>query len=579
MSTPLVELQNVTFQYEDTDRPALRNVTMRIQPGEVVLLLGPSGSGKSTLLLTLNGIVPHRVAGRFSGQVTVAGKDVASHEVYELAEDLGLVFQDPEEQFCMLYVEDEVAFGLENLRYPREHIRKRVTWALEQVGLADKATARLDRLSGGEKQKVALASVLAMDSTVLVLDAPTANLDPASTREFWALLRRLKADLGKTLLIVEQQVDEFIDMVDRLILLNEHGRIIANGPPQTVVADIGPEALERSGIWIPQVWELADTARRHGAAITSYPVTIEDAYADLAPMFDGTSRTVPLNGEEGIHTEQQPAILTVRGLSHTYATAPAGAHALRDVNLRIDAGDFCAIVGQNGAGKTTLAKYLTKILEPPADTVFLNGQDVAALPLRDVTRRVGYVFQNPEHQFVEDTVYDELAYSLRVRGVDEEAIRTRVLELLDRFQLRNLVHHSPFALSQGEKRRLSVATMLIVEPDLLILDEPTIGQDRATASALMGAMRHLNERGKTIIIITHDMRLVAEYARSAAVMVDGRVVFQGTVRELFDRTEVMAAASLLTPPIVALARQFRETDAAFPAITSMREFRQLLEAA
>ena len=578
MAEPIVEIRGLSFRYEGAEAPVLRDVHLTVEAGETVLLLGPSGCGKSTLLLCLNGIIPHRIPGEFSGQVTVAGLDVLQHEVHTMAEKVGLVFQDPEAQFAMLYVEDEVAFGLENLRYPREVIVERVEAALRQVGLAHKIGQRLDRLSGGEKQKVALASVLAMEPEVLAFDAPTANLDPLSAQEFFALLRHLKEALGKTLIIVEQQVDGLIPLVDRLVLMNGAGEIIADGAPREVIATVGPDALSRYGIWTPQVWELVDFARRQGMDVPEYPLTVEEAHALLAPVLDGRVPSEFVAEHPRMQAEGEAAI-RVEGLSHTYPAYPADVVALRDVRLQIAAGDFCAIVGQNGAGKTTLAKFLTKILEPPPGSVFLNGEDVAALPLREVTRHIGYVFQNPEHQFVEDTVYDELAYSLRVRGIDEATVRERVLETLEAFQLRPLAHRHPFELSQGEKRRLSVATMLIVEPEVLILDEPTLGLDRATASALMEAMRALNARGKTVVFITHDMRLVAEYARSAVVMADGEVVFQGSVRELFQRPEVMDRAALLAPPMVALARRFREVDPTFPPLVSLQDFQRLLEVA
>jgi energy-coupling factor transporter ATP-binding protein EcfA2 len=579
MTEPIIAIQDLTFQYEGADAPALTHVNLTVKEGETVLLLGPSGCGKSTLLLCLNGIIPKRVAGQFTGRVTLAGLDVAEHEVYEMAQRVGLVFQDPEAQFSTLYVEDEVAFGLENLRYPRDVMQKQVAWALQQVGLANKIGVRLDHLSGGEKQKVALASVLVMASEIMVLDAPTANLDPASARDFWILLRHLKQELGKTVIIVEQQVDEFIDMVDRLVVMNEQGEIIGDGRPREVIEALGSEVLMRYGIWIPQIWELAGKARRQGMS-AAYPLTIQEAYTSLVSLFNNH---VPANGAiEGSSTltfPEQPEVIQVNGLSHTYSSSLEGTVALQNVRLQIHAGDFCAIVGQNGAGKTTLAKCITKILEPPPETLFLNGADVAELSLSDITRHVGYVFQNPEHQFVEDTVYDELAYSLRVRGSDAETVRARVVEMLETFQLRSLAHLHPFALSQGEKRRLSVATMLIARPDVLILDEPTLGQDRATALALMEGMRDLNRQGKTIIFITHDMRLVSEYAGCAIVMAQGSVIFQGTVRELFGHRDIMAVASLLPPPVVALARQFHAANPAFPLVTSMREFRELLEEA
>ena len=580
MRETIVAIRDVTFQYEAAGTPALRNIKLTLQRGDTVLLLGPSGCGKSTLLLCLNGIIPKLIPGRFSGQVTVAGLDIADHEVYELAGKLGIVFQAPEAQFSTLYVEDEVAFGLENLCQPRATIQKQVEWALQQVGLAHKIGVRLDRLSGGEQQKVALASVLAMAPEILAFDAPTANLDPASARDFWALLRRLKAELGKTMIIVEQQIDEFIDMVDRMVLMNEQGEIVEDGQPRELIEAIGAEGLSALGIWTPQIWEVTELARRQGLRMATYPLTVGEACASLAPVLNGhMPPDSHVEGHSAPVQEQRPDAVRVSGLSHTYPGHAEGVTALSNIHLQIRTGDFCAIVGQNGAGKTTLAKYLISILEPPPGTVFLCGADLADLSLADVTRRVGYVFQNPEHQFVEDTVYDELAYSLRVQGIDEETVRARALEMLDKFQLHAFAHYHPFELSLGQKRGLSVATMLIIGPDILVLDEPTLGQDKATAAALMDAMRDLNETGKTIIFITHDMRLVAEYAKSVIVMAQGSVIFQGRVAALFDRTDVMAAASLLPPPLVALVQHCSEGNLAFPGITSLRDFYRFLEVA
>lgn len=584
MSAAIVAIEDLTFRYDEASAPVLRHVGLTLQAGEVVLVLGPSGSGKSTLLLCLNGIIPQHIAGEFSGRVTVAGRDVAQHHVYEMAEHVGIVFQDPEAQFCTLYVEDEVAFGLENLRYPREVMRQRVAWALQQVGMADRADARLDRLSGGQKQKVALAAALAMDPAILVFDAPTANLDPASARDFYTLLRRLHRETGKTLVIVEQHLDECIDMADRLVLLNEHGQVVGNGPPRKVLASIDPAMWETYGLWMPQVWEIARTLDQQGTPVALFPLTIAEALNDLPPLLNGNvnGRHAPAWGST-VHDARthdgQPAVIEVQGLSHTYMTPTGGTQALHDVTLAITAGAFCAIVGQNGAGKTTLAKFLTRILEPPPGRVFFQGHDIADVPLRRLIRQIGYVFQNPEHQFVANTVYDELAYSLRVRGSDEATVRARVLETLDRFHLRAVARSRPFTLSRGEQRRLSVATMLITDPEVLILDEPTMGLDRTTAALLMNTLRERNACGTTILCITHDMRLVAEYAHSVIVMADGMVRFQGSVRALFEHPEVMSAAALLAPPVVTLAQHLRRIHPAFPPIVSVRELQQWLEVA
>ena len=565
----IVVVEGLTFTYEGAARPVLQGISFRVRRGEAVLILGPSGSGKSTLLLALNGIVPQRLPGEFSGRVVVDGLDTQEHEVPRLAEKVGLVFQDPEAQFCTLYVEDEVAFGLENLCTPRNEMRERVAWALAQVGLVDKAAARLDRLSGGEKQKVSLAAALAMDPPILALDTPTANLDPASAREFWRLLARLKAELGKTLIIVEQQVDDLISLVDRVVLLDAEGRVVDVGTPREIGQRHPVRRLTGMGIWVPQVWEALAATRV--TAADGLPLTVEEAASLVVRSLD--ARTPPA-GARPTPAKKAP-LLTVRGLTYTYPTGTRP--AVDDVHLTIGRGEFCAVVGTNAAGKTTLAKCLTKILPPPPGTVFLDGKDVHDLPLAEVTRRVGYVFQNPEHQFVADTVFDELAFGLRVRGVPEPEVQERVEAMLTQMRLHDRARAHPFSLSQGEKRRLSVATALIVEPEVLILDEPTLGQDRETALTLMEEMRRLHATSRTVVFITHDMRLVAEYAQTMVLMHRGRVIFQGSTEEAFRQPDLMARASLVAPPLVDLAHRVRAQRPDWPLLTSVRAWREALE--
>lgn len=580
MSAPIVSLRDLVFQYETAASPTLNHISFSLEAGEVALLLGPSGSGKSTLLHCLNGLIPHRVDGTLSGQVTVAGLDVSQHPVHEMARHAGLVFQNPESQFCMFYVADEVAFGLENLRYPRPVMRQKVRQALHLVGLTHKEEARLDQLSGGEKQRVALASVLAMEPQLLVFDAPTANLDPVAARDFYALLGRLKQETGKSMLIVEQQLDTVIELVDKVLLLDENGRLVGNGPPTTVLADLPPAVLTRYGIWTPQVWELTEAARQQGVPIATYPLTVAEAHQQLKPFLNGgasfPSFPAADSDREAERPEERETVLKIVDLSYTYPGA--GTPVLRQVNLRLQAGDFCAMVGQNGAGKTTLAKTITKILPPPADAVFLGGQDVARLPLEEVARRVGYVFQNPEHQFVAGTVFDEVAYSLRLQGMDEAVVRTEVERMMARYRLGDVAKAHPFSLSQGQKRLLSIAAALITGPDVLVLDEPTLGLDRTAALTVMESLQQLNEEGTTILFISHDMRLTADYARSVVVMAAGAAIYQGAPRALFTRPDVMEEAALIAPPVVRLGWQLWKHKPERPLAITVSEFRQQITA-
>jgi energy-coupling factor transport system ATP-binding protein len=574
----LIQVKSLSVRYPGRARPALRDLSFEVAEGETVLLLGPSGSGKSTLALALNGIIPHGRPAQVGGRVLIGGRDTREMQPGEIAALVGVVFQDPESQFCMLTVEDEVAFGLENLRVPRDEMEARIGEALARVGLSAMRGRRLDRLSGGEKQRLALACILAMRTPVIVLDEPTANLDPLGTREFFATLAALRQQ--HTFVLIEHKLDECAALADRAIVLRPDGSLLAEGPPRSVFRQ-HVDALNEYGVWMPQVTEFAQANGWPG----ELPLTVEEAAHGLsrlntkAQRHEGTKigkhvdretgrqgdreRDRHVDTETGLHAKtigesvrvsmstcvrrDAPPALEITHLTFAYPGSPP---ALRDVSLQIQAGDFVALVGPNGSGKSTLAALATGVRAPPRGTVQLFGREARELSIGEIADRAGYVFQNPEHQFVADSVNDELAYSLRARRRPEAEIKQVVDDLLRRFDLSGFAEVNPFTLSQGQKRRLSVATMLAAGQQMLILDEPTFGQDRRGAGRLMGLLADLHRRGVTLLMITHDMRLVAEYAASAIVLDEGRVIYTGTPGELFARPEVMEAARLVLPPMV-----------------------------
>ena len=480
----------LTVRYPQAPRPVLEDLAFRLPRGSLTLLLGSSGSGKSTLALTLVGLIPQHIPAQVTGQISVAGLDPRRAPPAQVAARVGVLFQDPEAGFATLTVEDELAFGLENLAVPREAMDARIQSALEAVGMASFRQRRLDTLSGGEAQRIALAALLAMAPPVLVLDEPTANLDPQATADFFATLARLKGQ--HTILLIEHKLDACWPLADQALFLGEKGRLLAAGPPEPTLRSHLDEVL-RAGIWVPSFLEPRPRPR--------------PAPEDFPPLQD------------------EPPAVETRDLVFGYTK---GRLILRGVSLRIPQGDFVALLGPNGAGKSTLAMQIAGLLPPPQQgSVRLFGQPVTALAPRQRADLVGFVFQNPEHQFVTDRVWDELAYSLRARGWPESRVRERVDALLQQFRLREHAQRNPFTLSQGQKRRLSVGTMLAAGQRLLILDEPTFGQDRNTAYALMEQLRTLNRQGVTIVMVTHDRRLSREYARRAVVLQAGRVVYDG----------------------------------------------------
>ncbi|HRN50620.1 MAG TPA: ABC transporter ATP-binding protein [Anaerolineales bacterium] len=542
---PIIEISALTVKYARRKLAALNQLSLQVPKGETVLLLGPSGSGKSTLALTLNGLLPQSVGELREGTVRVVGLDTQQHSVADLAQRVGILFQDPDAQFATLKVEDEIVFGLENLGYEPQSMDARIDQALSDVGVAALRDRPVSALSGGEKQRVALASLLAMQPEVLIFDEPTANLDSMGTQQVFALLAELKSRGKHTLILIEHKLDELMHLIDRVVVLNTQGGILADGAPREIFDDFGP-ALQEMGVWMPQVSMLAHEIRRQGVELPLFPITLGDA---VRAFRSWVAEAQPRSTQPAASHAQAVPAMQIKNLSFTYGHLPA----LQDISIDINKGDFLAIVGANGAGKTTLAKHLMGILRPPVGTIALEGKEFTDIPAKDVARKIGYVFQNPEHQFVTETVWDEVAYGLRVMQEDDESVTRKTQELLETFGLARYAKANPFTLSYGEKRRLSVASMLALGQDILILDEPTFGQDERNATALLEILRGLNQQGKTVIVVTHDMRLVLENANRVVAMSAGNVLFDGAPADLAGKAELLSEARLTLPPLARLS--------------------------
>ncbi|MCE5173355.1 energy-coupling factor ABC transporter ATP-binding protein [Paenibacillus profundus] len=571
----MIEMHDVHFTYAGTIKPVLDGIDVMIGNNETVLLLGASGAGKSSLVLCLNGLIPNSIYGEFSGVVRVGGKDTSITPIAELARQVGIVFQDPEAQLVTMKVEDEVAFGMENLCLGPNEMERRIEVALQQTGLSEFRQWQIDKLSGGQKQRLALASVLCMQPRILVLDEPTANLDPEGTRELFAILRNLRKSGNYTIIMIEHKLDDLMDMADRVLVLGKNGRIIADGHPREVFYHKYNELIQE-GVWLPYSVTFTCELIKRGIAVSGTPLTVNETVEMLERIrLTGENDEFALQAAAGIasrmnaeavndtaHTfvgKIQPSLvkdelaIEIRPVEFTQKKACI----LRPMHLCVPKGDFLAIVGKNGAGKSTLARYMIKLQQADKGVIYLHGRDLVEWPVHDMAREVGYVFQNPEHQFVTNRVFDELAFGLKGMQLSPDEIYSRVEQMLDRFGLKKYIEANPFQLSHGEKRRLSTASMLITGQRLLILDEPTFGQDGRNAHQLMQLMKELQETGHTIIIISHDMGLIAEYADHAAVLKTGRLIFHGTVQALFDRKELLVEAGLNLPPSVEIERQFR----------------------
>jgi energy-coupling factor transporter ATP-binding protein EcfA2 len=591
----------------------LRGVNLQVGRGEFVALLGRVGAGKTTLCMALNGLVPHATGGSFRGDVMVLGRNTKQHPVADLARSVGLVFQDPETQLTQMRVEDEIAFGLENLGVPSEEIEARVTWALNAVGLADYRDRSPLRLSGGEKQRVAIASMLAMRPQVLVLDEPTANLDPAGKAELFNLLARLARERQMTILLASQELERVARYADRILALQD-GQIGLDGPPAEVFSQVA--RLQEWGVGVPQLAELAhllarQTGRpfnfiRMGQAYTQLRAEqsamsssknnlrtsagrapTPDALAVLPeepPPLVGThtwtgalpesagqadGREVPASVTPGVRNAGSPqSQIVLEGVSFSY---PDGTPALRDVNLTVGTGEFVALLGPNGSGKTTLAKHLNGLLKPARGHVLLDGRETRAARVAELARQVGYVFQNPDHQIFAATVGEEVAFGLRLQGMSPSSVAERVSEVLAAFGLDAQLDLPPALLGWGQRRRMALAAVLATQPRILILDEPTGGLDHRSRQELMATVAAFNRAGRTVILITHDMRLVAECASRAVVLAGGRVDFDDTPRALFDHRSILARARLAMPPVVRLAQRMAAQGLA-PGVMTCADF-------
>ncbi|WP_372457043.1 ABC transporter ATP-binding protein [Microbacterium allomyrinae] len=559
---PILQVREVGITHDGESTPAPASVSFEISPGEVVLLLGPSGSGKSTLTLALNGLIPHAVPAEVTGTVLVDGVDTADTAVAELSTRVAMVFQDPDAQLVTGTLLDEVAFGPENLRMPVAEVLARAETALRRVGLWERRSENPDRLSGGGRQRLAIACALAMGSPLLVLDEPTANLDPRGIEEVYAALAELVAAGDRAILLVEHNLDAAVGFVDRVVVLDHAGRLAADGTVDDVLR-VRADELHAMGVWLPVSAIAALRLRQAGFVLDPLPLTPDELRAALesepAPLgaairTTGSLPDAPLSTvrnpsdseNSGPTSERAPTpLITVRGLTLRRGRS----EVLHAIDLDVARGEFVAIVGANGAGKTSLIQAMAGVVPPPRGTVHVDGIDIGRADARSVTSRIGFVFQNPEHQFIAHTVFDEIAHGLRQRHLSDDEVRARTEVLLERFGLADKAGSHPFLLSGGQKRRLSVGTALVAGAPVLVLDEPTFGQDRARADELLGLLSELNDEGTTIIVVTHDMQLVTEYADRTVVLSDGRVLATGDTRDVFADDDLIERAGLRLPPL------------------------------
>ena len=541
--SPMIRIRDFGFRYADAAEPALRNVNLDVEQGEVVLVAGHSGSGKSTLALALNGAVPHLIEGETTGAVEVAGRLTTASKVAELAAAVGMVFQDPEVQLFALTVEDEVAMSLESYAVPREEMAARVKWAMSVCGLTGLDLNAPAKLSGGQKQRVAIAAVLAREPEILVFDSPTGNLDPVGSRSVYETIRRICDERGRTIFLVEHDMGPVIDLVDRVIVLDK-GTVAFNGSPAAAMRE--RELLERSGAKVPAFVRLAQRLEAAGAVrYPSTPMTVEQTLEPVGHVGVGTTAPPEPNSQGTV-----APIISFENVTHEYETGHRG---IDDISLDIYPGEFVAICGMNGAGKTTTALHVLGLLKPTAGRVLVGGEDIAEKTVAEMARTVGLIFQNPNHQLFNDRVRAEVTFGPTNLGWSEERIAQSTESALRLVGLDVRDDRDIESLSIGQKQLVAVASVLVMEPKILILDEPTTGQDERTLAPFMNVVRRLNREGMTVLMITHDMDVTLEYASRMVVMTAGKVIADGTPASVFLQPDILEPARLHPPEVLAMA--------------------------
>jgi energy-coupling factor transporter ATP-binding protein EcfA2 len=588
----LVKIDNLYWRYPafvgKMNPWALNGVSLEIEKGEFFGITGPSGAGKTTICKSIMGLIPHsmrvpanKVNEHFQGAVEVmdslvSGVNPEGHVVEGTARGellgepirpplAGMVFQDPENQFLTMSLLYEVAFGLQLLGLERDEIDERVREALHMVGLGhlweDAENIHPADLSGGQKQRVAIASFLAMRPDLLILDEPTSDLDPIGKSEVIATVRRLKEEHDLTVVLVEQDPEILFDFCDRIALVC-NGQVDLVADPEGFYSEF--EFLDERGAYTFEISRIAYRSKVCGEK--EVPNSIEEARVIFTEVHGQPSdQSVDANSEK---------IIEVGDLWYQYED---GTVALFGADLSLRRGETMGLLGNNGSGKTTLAKILTGLYAPWKGTCKVLGEDVFQRKVRrELPMRIGYVFQNPDHQIFTRRVFDEVAYGLRCLGVDQAEVEPRVHEALERVDLANLADEDPLFLGKGQKQRLAVAAVLAMRPEVIIVDEPTTGQDYRMVSSIMSLLADLHNAGGTVLIITHDMTLVANYCQTVTVLRDGRTVFAGTSRELFSSPELLETAQLRAPQAISLSCELRKDRPDFPLLLNEREWVEAL---
>lgn len=539
MKEKIIEFSHFSFTYDAQAEPTLQDINLTIYKGERVLIVGPSGSGKSTLGQLINGIIPHIHKGKMTGDFLMKGQPAFHQSIYDKSHLVSTVLQDTDGQFIGLSVAEDVAFALENDMVELATMREQVaTWA-ERLDLTELLSHRPQDLSGGQKQRVSLAGVLIDESPILLFDEPLANLDPQSGKDTIALIDRLQKETGATTLIIEHRLEEVLAMgVDRVLLINE-GQIVFDGTPTELLAST---LLEENGIREPLYLSVLRDL--------GYDLSGQERLDDLEQLNLTELVATVLSHTSVVEETSTAPLLEVKDLTFGYTSRPI----LKGIDLELYRGERLAIVGKNGAGKSTLAKALCQFVIASGQVTW-QGQDISQDSIKERAEKIGYVLQNPNQMISQTMIYDEVALGLRLRGLDEATIETKVHEVLQVCGLYAMRKWPISALSFGQKKRVTIASILVLGAEIILLDEPTAGQDQRHYTEMMDFLDELSRAGHIIVMITHDMQLMLEYSDRCLVVLDGQVIANQSPIAVLSDMELVAQAHLRETSIFRLAQR------------------------
>ncbi len=540
-----ISATNVSFKYKTSDVNILKEINLNLEKGKFILICGPTGSGKTSLIRCINGLIPHFYRGKFYGYMKIKDIDTVSSSPALLSETIGTVFQIPENQLFSMDVERELAFSLENLGYSKEEIKSRIEKVISITRIEKLRHRPPFQLSGGEQQKVAIASLLALDPEILVLDEPLSNLDPKTSIEILNLLKKLQTSHNKTIIISEHRMESIISFVDEIIIIKD-GRIIQHDNTKIV---LNSDTIYSLGLDLPPIIYWLKKKQDEGIFSGEIPLNFEDQKQKLMAIFSRYKempniKPIVIDIKKEEDSQEKNPIIFLNNIDHSYEIRVDQTKALDNVTCSIFPREIVAIMGSNGAGKSTLIKCISGLIKPKKGNVWIQGENIKVLPTYKIAKKVGLMFQNPDHQLFLNSVLDEIKFSLKNLHLSEEEERSRIEKTLRELNLNDISNESPFNLSGGQRKKVSLATILCRNPNILIFDEPTIGQDAEHKLRLNKLILQAQSQNKTSIIVSHDLEFVANLATRIIILEKGKILTDGNVEEIFSQSTILKRASL-----------------------------------